>query len=102
MVWLLSQEEGAIPAIAMHLNRRCKASWYAGGMSLSIRHGIPSCPATLWLGVRRKTSCMMARVIHPEIIGVEAAGVGWVWPSQGIGPPGGAWGPEIGPQFPSV
>jgi len=53
-----------------------------------MRSGTLSGPAALWLGVRRKASCMMAGVIHPEIIGVEADGVGWVCPSQGKGAPG--------------
>jgi hypothetical protein len=53
-----------------------------------MRPGTLSGPAALWLGVRRKASCMMAGVIHPEIIGVEADGVGWMYPSQGKGAPG--------------
>jgi hypothetical protein len=61
-------------------------------MCLSIRSGTPFSPAALWLGVRRSASCMMAIVIHSEIIGVEDAGVGWMCPSQGKGAPGGSVG----------
>ena len=35
---------------------------------------------------------MMVGVIHPEIIAAEAAGVGWMCPSQGKGTPGGRVG----------
>jgi hypothetical protein len=45
---------------------------------------------------------MMVVVIHPEIIGVEDAGVEWMCPSQGKGAPGGGMGLEMGPKFPSV
>ncbi len=61
-------------------------------MRLKIRPGTPSGPAAFWLGVRRKVSCMMIGVIHPEIIGIEDAGVGRTCPSHGNGAPGGRVG----------
>jgi hypothetical protein len=54
-------------------------------MCLRMRPVTPSCPAALWLGVRRKIYCMMAKVIQPEIIGIEDYGVGRTSPSHGNG-----------------
>jgi len=61
-------------------------------MCLSMRPVTPSGPVALWLGVRRRASYMMVGGIHPEIIGVEAAGVGGMCPSQGKRAPGGSVG----------
>jgi hypothetical protein len=47
-----------------------------------MKPGTPSGPAALWLGVRRKASCMMIGVVHPKIIGVDVANVGWMCPNQ--------------------
>jgi hypothetical protein len=57
-----------------------------------MRPGTPSGPAASWLGVRCRASCMVAGVIHLEIIGVEAACVGWMCPSQKKEAPGGSVG----------
>ena len=68
-------------------------------MRFRMTPGNPSVPAALWLGVWRKASYMMAGVIHPKIIGVDIDRVGWDALAKEKGPPGGAWGPKILPQF---
>ncbi len=69
--------------------RTWRVSWNACGMCFSITPGTPSGPAALWFGVRRRASWKMAGVICPISIGTEGVGVGWTWPSQGNGAPGG-------------
>ena len=64
-------------------------------MCLKTRPGTSSSPTALWLGVRRKASCMMARVIQPEIIGIEDVCVGRTCPSRGKGVPCGSVGSGI-------
>ncbi len=49
---------------------------------------MPSGPAALLHGVRRKASCMIAGVIHPAIIGAEVVGDGQMCLIQGKGAPG--------------
>ena len=58
-------------------------------MCFKTRPGTSSGPAALWLKVRRRASCIIAKVICPEIIGTEKTGVDWTRPSQGnIAPEG--------------
>jgi len=54
-------------------------------MCMSIRPGIPSGPAAVWLGVWRKTSCIMDGLMHPKIIGILCCWLGVTWQSHGNG-----------------
>ena len=54
---------------------------------MRISPGTPSGPAALWFGVRRRASCSIAGVMHPEIIGMVYRWLGVMWESHGNGAP---------------
>jgi hypothetical protein len=62
------------------------------GMCLSISPGTQSGPAALWFGVRRRASCSIDGVMHPEIIGIVYCRLGVMWESHGNGALGGSMG----------